>query len=108
MIGGNFAAGFAKYPFELGALAILLAIAGVIYQNKTKPPKVQDGADSKLINSPELMMVNVNYQPPLGTVVPQMPIQQPQAYYPISQIPANGMNDQQQAYYNPGPAQQMV
>jgi len=96
----------------LGALAILLAIAGIIYQNKTRPPKVQDGANSKLINSPELMMVNVNYQPPLGANIPQMPMnamnQQPQAYYPISQIPANGMNDQQQAYYNPAPAQQMV
>ncbi len=84
----------------------MLAIAGIIYQNKTRPPKVQDGADSKLINSPELMMVNVHYQPPLGTVA--VVNQQPQAYYPISQMPVNGMNVEQQAYYNPAPAQQMV
>lgn len=76
---------------EFGAFLIILSVVGVIYQNRTKPRK---GSDQQKLNSPELMLVNVHYNPPASNT-------QITNYTSISEISINGMTDQQQAYYNP-------
>jgi len=113
LIEEEFVNGMYKYPMQYLLVEIILAIIGIVYQNKNKPAKPQNYASfASNFSAPDIYVVNVNqnnvtpvvnqnqiynqsigggnpasqqlYQPPY---YPQQASQQPQQSYPQPQNP---------------------